>query len=499
MSTPPNPPPLTPPPPYPSPARHGPPVGRIVLVVLGVLVLVVALVAMLGGGFLLWAYGTQRDDDGFFTTPSGRFETTTSAITSREIDLGVEPDGDERFVDLGDLATVRIEADPVGERALFVGIAREADVEAYLDGVAHAEVVDVDGDPFSVSYEYRTGDRRPPRPSTEPIWVARAQGRGPQVVDWDLESGKWAIVVMNADASPGVAAEASVGVKADWVLPVGIGLLAGGLGFGALGTVMLVVGAVGLARRAPAGGAEPAPVAPAAPLALRLEGHLDEPLSRWLWLVKWILVIPHLFVLLALWFAFAVLTFVAFFAILVTGRYPRALFDFNVGVLRWSWRVAFYSFGALGTDRYPPFTLARVDDYPARLDLGYPEQLSRGLVLVKWWLLAIPHYFVVAVIGGGLAFGGAGWLSDREPRFLAGGGLLGLLVLFAAVALLFTARYPRGLFDLVVGLNRWVYRVVVYAALLRDEYPPFRLDQGATDPSTRPPEPAEPPQAASER
>jgi hypothetical protein len=118
---------------------------------------------------------------------------------------------------------------------------------------------------------------------------------------------------------------------------------------------------------------------------------------------------------------------------------------------------------------------------------------------VKWWLLAIPHYLVVSVIGGGLAFGGAGWLSGREPRILAGGGLLGLLVLFAGVALLFTARYPRGIFDLVVGLDRWVYRVVVYVALLRDEYPPFRLDQGASDPSPPPPEPVEPPQAASDR
>ena len=97
-----------------------------------------------------------------------------------------------------------------------------------------------------------------------------------------------------------------------------------------------------------------------------VEGRLEEPLSRWLWLVKWLLIIPHLIVLALLFVAAAVLTVVAWFCILITGRYPRGIFDFNVGVMRWSWRVAFYGYGALGTDRYPPFTLADVPDYPAR-------------------------------------------------------------------------------------------------------------------------------------
>jgi Domain of unknown function (DUF4389) len=200
---------------------------------------------------------------------------------------------------------------------------------------------------------------------------------------------------------------------------------------------------------------------------VRIEGNLDTPLSRWLWLVKWLLVLPHYVVLTVLWLAVVLLTGVALLAILVTGRYPRAIFDFNVGVFRWSWRVAFYSYAALGTDRYPPFTLRDVPEYPARLDVQYPERLSRGLVLVKWWLLAIPHYMVVAILVGG------GYLATGTWGITYYGGLIGVLVGFAGAAILVTSRYPRGNFDLVLGLDRWVARVA--------EYPPFRLDQGGAD------------------
>src|SRR5437588_12396379 len=141
----------------------------------------------------------------------------------------------------------------------------------------------------------------------------------------------------------------------------------------------------------------------ASPYPLRLTGELSPRLSRGLWLVKWLLAIPHFIVLFFLWVAFAVVSVIAFFAILFTGRYPRELFDFNAGVLRWSWRVGFYSYSALGTDRYPPFALAEAPGEEARLTVEYPGSLSRGLVLVKWWLLALPHYLVVAgVVGAGV-------------------------------------------------------------------------------------------------
>jgi hypothetical protein len=211
---------------------------------------------------------------------------------------------------------------------------------------------------------------------------------------------------------------------------------------------------------------------------LQLTGELSPQLSRGLWLVKWLLAIPHFIVLFFLWIAFTVVSLTAFFAILFTGRYPRGLFEFNVGVLRWTWRVGFYSYSALATDKYPPFTLRDVPDYPARLEVEYPESLSRGLVLVKWWLLALPHYLVIGVFVGGA------WAGAGIDRLYGGGGLVGLLVLFAGIMLLFTGRYPTPLCDFVLGMNRWAFRVAVYATLMTDVYPPFRLDMGGTEPPT---------------
>ena len=209
---------------------------------------------------------------------------------------------------------------------------------------------------------------------------------------------------------------------------------------------------------------------------VRLEGELQPGLSRGLWLAKWLLLIPHLIVLGFLWSAFVVLTIVAFVAQLRGGRYPRWIFDFNLGVLRWTWRVNFYGYGALGTDRYPPFTLGAVPDYPARLEIDYPEEQATGQKVLSAWLAGIPQYVIAGIFGGGA---GIAWAAEHSLFT----GVIGVLVLGAAIALAVNGEYPRSLFDYVIGLNRWVVRVVAYGALMTTAYPPFLLDKGEYEPT----------------
>ena len=130
-----------------------------------------------------------------------------------------------------------------------------------------------------------------------------------------------------------------------------------------------------------------------------------------------------------------------------------------------------FSYLALGTDKYPPFTLKPVDDYPASIEIPYPEKFSRGLALVKWWLLAIPHYIIIGIFCGSL--GSSLESSNRDTQYSI--SLLAVLLIFAAVALLFSGRFHKDIFKFIVGINRWIFRVLAYVTFMTDKYPPFRL------------------------
>jgi hypothetical protein len=437
--------------------------GSILLLVFGSILGLVAFALVFGGGALIWADATQRDDDGYFTTSTERFTTPFYAITHEGVEVG---DADTPDWVLDRLGTVRVSATPDAGDPIFVGIGPADEVSLYLAGVGHSNVDEFDPDDVQLS------PGGPPRsaPGDQGFWAVSAAGAGTQTVEWDVDDGEWSLVVMDVDGGRDVVADVELGANPDFVAELGLILLAAAVLIGIGAGLMIFFGA--RSHAAGGGGAAIAGAPPAtageAAYPVAVEARLDEPLSRGLWLVKWFLAIPHWIVLAFLWLAFAVLTLVAFFAILFTGRYPRSIFDFNVGVLRWTWRVSYYAVAGIGTDRYPPFSLGAEPDYPARLDVPYPDRLSRGLVLVKSWLLAIPHLIVVAIFTGTVAWA---W-SDYRVEWP---GLIGVLTVVAGVILLFRNRYPHDLWDLIVGLNRWVYRVVAYVALMRDEYPPFRL------------------------
>lgn len=477
--------PSTPSPTAPAPSDRGSTHGRSrpVPLIIGVLLALFGLPLLLGGLGLGWALATQRDDAGFFNAPSERVTSPTFAVASSEMDLGeIRPDG---WWAGRDLAAVRLRVTADDGGPVFVGIGPSDEVAAYLDAAPYDEISDVTDDPFAYTLTQRGGDGSlsgPPADQT--FWSVQAGGPGSQGVTYDLQPGTYTAVVMNADGSDGVTVDLAVGGR--------LGMLTTPLAWtmGVVGLLLIVGGGVLVAYGArPARDSEAtATSVTASPLAgaggnmvssVTLTGHQDARLSRWLWLVKWFLAIPHFLVLVVLWLVFAVLTVVGFFAILFTGRYPRALFNLNVGILRWTWRVQFYATNAIGTDRYPPFTLNHAD-YPADLDITYPDRLSRGLVLIKSWLLAIPHLIVLGILAGTWRFG------DADGAQFTVGGLIGALTLAAGLLLLFTGTYPRGLFDFLVGLNRWAYRAIAYVALMTDTYPPFRLDQGPTEPGRRP-------------
>jgi hypothetical protein len=161
------------------------------------------------------------------------------------------------------------------------------------------------------------------------------------------------------------------------------------------------------------------------------------------------LAIPHYIVLVVLVIGAFFAAITAFFAVLFTARYPGGLFNYAVGVMRWGQRVGAYVL--LMTDRYPPFSLQHDPAQPVRLEIAYPgEGVARWRPLVQWFL-AIPYLLVARILG-----------------YLAG-----LLTIFALFTILFTKRYPDGMFRIVLVTMRWQARGQAYFGFLTTKYPPF--------------------------
>ncbi len=439
------------------------------MIIIGAIISALAGPQLVGAAALATAVAAGGSE-GFVAAPAVRVQSPSSAIVSPEIDLDTS---------LGDVVVpdirIAVTAGRDGDAPIFVGIGPADAVAEYLDGVAVAELEGVRGTPPRIQIREIPGTVSAESPSAQSFWVASASGPGAQTATWVLEPGDWTIVIMNADGTPGIESSLRLGVQVPWAAPVAAALVIVSALSLLLGLALLIVGLFGWGR-----GRNLETPSMTGPYPVAVTGHLDPAVSRWQWLVKWILVIPHYVVLSVLWVGFIVATLIAFWTILFTGRYPRALWPYTTGVLRYTWRVAFYAYSALGTDRYPPFSL-QPTDYPADYQVAYPERLNNGLVLVKGWLLAIPHLAIVGILLGGATWGatsqwGHGWNTNAGPS------LLSLLVLVAAVILLFTGRYRQPLFDLILGVNRWALRVAAYVALMRDEYPPFRLDQGPIEP-----------------
>jgi hypothetical protein len=232
-------------------------VGRVILIVLGSIGVLFGLALLAGGGFLLWTDRTQRED-GYLTTPTERFATSTYALTRTRLEIDTEGPGwllnDSWF------GKVRIRGESPGAKMLFIGIGPEAAVASYLGSVAHASVQDIDFNPFRVKYLPIAGGAPQAAPTEQRFWAVSASGVGQQTVTWKVRDGDWSVVLMNADGSRGVVADIDAGAKLSFLFWVAIGLLLGGVLVVGGSTALIVLAA--RTRQPPAAPSVPPTAAP---------------------------------------------------------------------------------------------------------------------------------------------------------------------------------------------------------------------------------------------
>jgi hypothetical protein len=227
--------------------------GRIAAFIGAAVVGLLALVLLAAGGIGLWANG-QKDDDGYLSTSTERFATSSYALATDDLDI--DSHGTGWLVDTDRYGKVRVKAESGAGKPLFVGIARSDHVASYLRGTAHAELTDVSTDPFRAHYRPHAGNQPPTTlPAQQRFWTASAEGAGRQTLTWDIEHGSWSVVVMNADGSRGVDAHISAGANVPILSTVGWGALGAGL--------VLLLAAAGLVAVGVRSGGTSAPPAPA--------------------------------------------------------------------------------------------------------------------------------------------------------------------------------------------------------------------------------------------
>jgi len=441
--------------------------GRVVLFVFGSVLVLVALALLVGSGVLFWAEGTFKDAEQFYTSGPIQIERAATAIITEPADIHL---GVAWMVDWSRLVSMRLTAaNTQAKKGVFIGIADAEDIAGYLAGVSRDEITKLN---FSrrrgkqVEYRRFPGAVLPSDPASQDFWVASAHGPGAQTLTWTIEQGSFVLVLMNEDTSSGIDTEVRLGAKVPLVRGIAIGLLVGGIVFLFVAVFMIVMSVrkPSHSQEPPHDGSNSLSVDYPATLSIR---YTTRKLNRLTTFFRLIVAIPILIVvsLLAgtgfvwrggpwkfegLWFA-AFVVLPTILLIVFRQKYPRWWFDWNLALAKFVTRVAAYL--ALLTDIYP----STDEDQVVDLRIPYPNaktELSRWMPLVKWFV-AIPHYILL-------------WFLDVA---------MVVAVVIAWFAILFSGRYPKNLFDFVVGVFRWHLRVAAYVILLTtDEYPPFTLE-----------------------
>ena len=217
--------------------------GKIILLVIGILVLLLTVGLLFAGGALVWASNSQTDSDGFFNTSSIVLERDSYALVVPSINIDVETMGLWEWSDFFTLKIGGSSNDSAG--GIFLGVAREADIDSYLSGVEYDEISRLtihhdDAAPYDIEFTRKHGNSTPVEPATQTFWLVSAHGAGTQSLEWSPEAaGSYSIVLMNEDALRGVDLSVVVGAKVPLVFAVGVGLLGGGVVGLVIGVVMI--------------------------------------------------------------------------------------------------------------------------------------------------------------------------------------------------------------------------------------------------------------------